>query len=592
MPDPEPSKEQPGMTVEDVEVSELEPLEEEEGIEGAGEPSGGGTPGGFRAGSLGPAHYTPPGAARRRTWKPMVAAVALFLAAGWGIASVSIQLYVADSAEGEPMLLEGIVIDYDDYYDSNYAKITEVPGVEVTVDGMNVTAVSDAQGKFELKDVPGGRVTMRFYKRDWDLAVNTTVDTYLYRDYTGGSDRRPFTVKVRDLNLTATKPDAPFQPSIEARLLDWPTADTVSLDVLVSSFYGPLDGYTVMVGEQPGTYRMDFSYGETVNYTFLAPTGTGSYDALYMKVVPTVGDPLINGTRVPLTQHPYGAGGWKSTEFPDVATFVQGGNITQGSTRTLLIHSTGATECTYRAGGDWQPWTPMTDGEVRLPVLLFATAPADTYNVPVEVKARNGTSEGTVRTVNVLHDTSPPALTATVPVNATALFADILITAPDAQAFRYSLPGGGWSEWQLVAARALVPLPDARRPTTTVTMQAKDIAGNVAEAQVTATLTAIKGHDVDEYGRYVANLRVCVPLIIIGVIFSALGGWACWKRRRAGLAMLGSLGAMLASGFTIWGAIFAVVALAAITLSRDEFEESQASAARAAAAKEEAPEEK
>jgi len=50
---------------------------------------------------------------------------------------------------------------------------------------------------------------------------------------------------------------------------------------------------------------------------------------------------------------------------------------------------------------------------------------------------------------------------------------------------------------------------------------------------------------------------------------------------------------MLASGFTIWGAIFAVVALAAITLSRDEFEEARsAAAARAAAAKEEGAEEK
>jgi len=587
------------MTVEDVEVSELEPLEEEEqeGAEGAGEPSGGGTPGGFRAGSLGPAHYTPPGAARRRTWKPMVAAVALFLAAGWGIASVSIQLYVADSAEGEPMLLEGIVIDYDDYYDSNYAEITEVPGVEVTVDGMNVTTVSDADGKFELKDVPGGRVTMRFYKRDWDQAVNTTVDTYLYRDYTGGSDRRPFTVRVRDLNLTTTKPDAPFQPSLEAKLLDWPTADTVSLEVLVSSFYGPLDGYNVLVGEQPNVYRTTVPYGEVVNYTFLASTGTGTYDALYMKVMPPVGDALVNDTRVTLPQHPYGAGGWKTAQFPDVATFVRGGSTTANLTAYLLVHSTGATECTWRIEGDpWNPWVPMTSGEVEIPTYLVRTVGDDIVILPVfdatlEVMARNGTTNGTVRTFVVHRDSVAPSLTASAPTNATTLFADVSITAPDARAFRYSLPGGGWSEWQLVEARALVPLPDDRRPTTTVTMQAKDVAGNVAETHVTATLTAIKGHDVDEYGRYVANLRVCVPLIIIGVIFSALGGWACWKRRRAGLAMLGSLGAMLASGFTIWGAIFAVVALAAITLSRDEFEESQAAAARTAAEKE-APEEK
>jgi len=590
MPDPEPREEQPGMTVEEVEVAELEPPADDKEGEGA---AGGGTPGGFRAGSLGPAHYTPPGAVRRRTWKPMVAAVALFLAAGWGIASVSIQLYIADSAEGEPMLLEGIVIDYDDYYDSNYGKVTEVPGVRVTVDGMNVSAVSDADGKFELKDVPGGRVTVRFHMREWDRAVNASFDTYIYRDYTGGSDRRPFPVKVRDLDPKATRPDEPFQPSLEARLLDWPTADTVSLEVLVASYDGPLDGYVVSVGELPGVYRMDFAYGDTVNYTYLAQTGTGSYDALYMKVTSPTGGAIINGTRVPLPQHPYGAGGWKSAQFPEVATFVVGGNATQGSTSTVLVHSTGATECTYRAGPIWQPWTPMTDGEVRLPVLLYSTPSSQSYDVTLHVMARNGTVNGTVGTVVVLHDDANPALAATVPANATALFADVSISAPDADAFRYSMPGGGWSEWQLVADRALVPLPDTGRSTATITVQARDLAGNVAEAQATATLTAIKGQDEKEYARYVANLRVCVPLVLIGVIFSALGGWACWKRRRPGLAMLGSLGAMLASGFTIWGAIFAVVALAAITLSRDEFEEARsAAAARAAAAKEEGAEEK
>ena len=594
MPDPEPSQEQPGMTVEDVEVTELEPPEEPEGGEGAGQAAGGGTPGGFRAGSLGPAHYTPPGAVRRRTWKPMVAAVALFLAAGWGITSVSVQLYVANAAEGEPMTLNGIVIDYDDYYDSNGADITEVPGVEVTVDGTNVTAVSDADGKFELKDVPGGRVTVRFHKRDWDQAVNATFDTYLYREYTGGDDRRPFPVKVRAWDPPAARPSKPFEPALQARLLDWPNADTVSLEVLVASFYGPLDGHNVLVGEQPSAYRTTVPYGEVVNYTFLASTGTGTYDALYLKVVPPVGDALVNETRVPLPQHPYGAGGWKSVEFPDVATFVRGGNVTSGDSVRLVVHSTGATEFTYRGeGDDWLPWVPLTAGEAELTIPLEALHAPDAGGFHLNVMARNGTVNGTVQATFLMHDPVIHDLDVTIPANATALFADVIVSTAEGHAIRYALPGGGWSAWQLWTPsmnRVLVPLPDTGQTTATVVVQTKDTAGNTLERSATATLTAIKGQVTKEYERYVANLRVCVPLIIIGVLFSAVGGWACMRRRRPGLAMLGSLGAMLASGFTIWGAIFAVVALAAITLSRDEFEEVQAAAR--AAAKEEGAEER
>ncbi len=585
MPDPEPSEKQPEMSVEDVEVGELEPPEEDKAAEG------GGTSGGFRAGSLGPAHYTPPGVTRRRTWKPMVAAIALFLAAGWGISSVAIQLYVADAAEGEELMLRGIVIDYDDYYGSNYADITEIAGVEVSIDGMATKAVSDSNGKFEIDNVPGGRFVARLYKRDWDQSVNATFDTYLFRDYTGGDDRRPFPVKVRDLDPKATRPDAPFQPALEARLLDWTNADTVRLEVLLARYEGPIDDLRIDVREAGLTVHRAMDYDRVIDYTFTAPTGTGDYGHIYLSAINAAGETVVPEVDVTLPSHPTGAGGWRGVAFPDTAVFVHGATVSNSTSKVVLAHSEGATEVTWRVNGSaWRPWAPMSAGEAEVVVdLAEGLSTVRQHDRLLELMARNSTGNGTVVPVHVTLDLVPPALVASIPDNATAPFADLYIEAPDARAIRYSLPGGAWSPWQLARGRALVPLDDNRLSKGTFTVQAMDLAGNVAEARVTATLTELKGQKEDDYAKYTANLRVCVPLIVMGVIFSIVGGWACWRRRRPGLAMLGSLGAMLASGFTIWGAIFAVVALAAITLSRDEFEDS---AAARAAKKEEAPEER
>lgn len=142
-----------------------------------------------------------------------------------------------------------------------------------------------------------------------------------------------------------------------------------------------------------------------------------------------------------------------------------------------------------------------------------------------------------------------------------------------ASAFRYKTPDGAWVPWQLVAGRVLVPLPDTGAANVTVAFQAEDLAGNVAARTASVGYKAVPHETVQEYDQYKGSLRVCVPIMVIGVLLAAYGGLMAWRRRRPGMAMLGAIGALLAGGLGILGAVLAVVALAAITLSRDEFEE-------------------
>ena len=561
----------------DVKVEELS-LDELEEQEGEVTPEGPKT-GGLRAGGLGPegARYAPPMAARRRTVKPLIAAVALFIAAGLGITGVALQGTLEDRVAGETFTLRGVVLDQKQYQNS---KEVPIPGVNVTVAALGYRAVSDAKGEFTVTGLKGGKFSVGFYMRDWDTAINTTFVSFISGSWSSTDTPKPFAVKVNDLDARATRPDSPFSPTVQVRVLDWPTADSVTLGLLASSFDRPLEGLRVAFREVSGAYTgVTVPYADSVTYTFSAGTGSADYSQLFIKVLYPDGiKELVGETRVSIPSHPAGTGGWRAVAHPDVALFVTGGGVTNGSGPTVVVaHSAGAAECAYRIdGGAWGGWLPMTGGEADIAVAL-APALAEGDHL-VEVMARNATlANGTVKGVHVTLDRTAPMLAPTViGGDAVAAWAVIDLQSDGASAFRYRMPDGSWVPWQLVAARVLVPLPDTGAANVTVGFQAKDLAGNLATGTARVGYMAIPHATVQEYDQYKGSLRVCIPIMVIGVVLAAYGGLMAWRRRRPGMAMLGAIGALLAGGLGILGAILAVIALAAITLSRDEFEETGA----------------
>ena len=138
------------------------------------------------------------------------------------------------------------------------------------------------------------------------------------------------------------------------------------------------------------------------------------------------------------------------------------------------------------------------------------------------------------------------------------------------KALRSSLPGGGWSVWQLVTEELLIPINDTMNKYN-VTFEVVDLAGNLVVGTAEVEVVHQKEHVVDDYDRFYTNLKICIPIQVLGVVLALIGGWSAWKRRSPNMVILGAIGALLA-GYGIVGALVAAIALVFVMFSRDEFE--------------------
>ena len=177
-------------------------------------------PGVLRAGSLGPegGRYRPIESEARRSWKPLAAALILFIGGFYGLFTIGYQLTLETRADGEFITIYGRVLDYDEAYDGHEVYID---GVNVTVDGMDLTSVTDNKGRFTYPDVPGGKFTISFTKRSWDEVINTTYVSILYTEIDKDT-RATFLVKITDLAPDRSRPVYDDDMEVLAEVMDWP----------------------------------------------------------------------------------------------------------------------------------------------------------------------------------------------------------------------------------------------------------------------------------------------------------------------------------------------------------------------------------
>lgn len=524
-------------------------------------------PGGLRGGGLGPegSRYRPPEAPRVRTWKPIAITVILLIGAGYGVFTIGYQVTLEGRAEGNIYTMWGKVLDHDAVYDQQ--KEVPIAGVNVSVDGVEDTYVTRSDGKFRIRDIPGGKFTIRFYKRSWNEAVNTVYDSILYTDVS--EDRAAtFTVPVENLAPDRDRPVYNGAHGVQAEVIDWPTSDTVSLRLHASAFDEDLTGFSVQMGENNEPLLNMGPYSNHLNYSFSLG---GDQSSLTIKVLDDNGDPYAQ-TILAIPEHPLGPGGWENTDYPAVAAYVRGGTLTNGTDRTVLVHSNGATEMTYRVDDSaWSDWMAMTDGQGE----FVWTPEGDDGQFDIEVMTRNETQvNGTTATTTLTLDTLPPAM---VPVStggpAVTNEATFDPGTLDAEFIRYSLPDGSWSEWQTYMDEVLVKINDSdpEAEKATVMFQGMDLAGNVVSASGVVTIKHQKEQFFDDHGGFYGNLMICIPIQAVGILLAIFGAMMAWKRKRPTMVMLGAMGALLA-GYGIIGAIIAAAALVIVMTSREEFE--------------------
>ena len=526
-------------------------------------------PGALRGGGLGPegSRYRPPEAPRRSTWKPTAIAAILVIGAGYGIFTISYQLTLEGRAEGDIYTMWGQILDFDAAYDQR-----EVPigGVNVSVDGVDDSDITETNGKFRIRDIPGGKFTIRFYKRSWSEAVNSEYTSILYTDVS--EDRAAtFLVKVDNLAPDRDRPVYEGTHGVLAEVMDWPTNDTVSLRLHATAFDEDLSTYNIQMGESneplfdmgPYANSFDFKFSLDADQSSLTIKVRDDQNATHTQTI--LGIPDL----------PLGPGGWESTDFPEVDLFARGGRYTNGTDRTIAIHSNDATEYRYRVdGGSWASWAGMTGGHGE----MVWTPDVEAGDHDIEVMVRNETGvNGTSSTVTITLLDTPPSLEpkstrGPAVTNESTFDPDSL----DAMFIRYRPVIDGedadWSAWQMYMDEVLVEVDDSgNKEKAVVTFQAMDQAGNVRTEDGEVTIKRQKEQFVDDYAGFYNNLKICLPIQGIGIILALFGAMMAYKRQRPTMVMLGAMGALLA-GYGIVGAIIAAAALVFVMMSREEFE--------------------
>ncbi|MCK4969137.1 MAG: hypothetical protein KAS77_01370, partial [Thermoplasmata archaeon] len=483
----------------------------------------------------------------------------------YGIFTIGYQLTLETRADGEFITIYGRVLDYDEAYDGTEVYIG---GVNVTVEGMNLTRVTDNKGRFTYPDVPGGKFTIRFFKRSWDEAINTTYISILYTEIDPDSPAT-FLVKITDLAPDRSRPVHEGDMAVLAEVMDWPNDRTVTLRVHATAFDQDLSTFFIQTKDSEGLLSIPIPYTNIMNYTF--PEGADQSE-LTIIINDDQGQEYAS-TEVEILDHPLGVGGWEETQFPEVYPYIRGGAHTDGTERTVLVSSMGSAEFTWRdVDGSWEDWSPMTDGSAE-----FTYVPSGDEGIKeVEVMCRNITNvSGNVATVSMEYDTTAPILepeaTGGAAVTDETTFDPRSNEAPFIR-HRPLIDGedGPWSAWQLYMDEVLIWIDDSGNEAS-VTFEARDQAGNLVDADVVVEVRHQEEFLVNDYERFYDNLMICIPIQGLGILLAFLGGYMAFKRRRPNLVILGAIGALLA-GYGIVGALCAAVALVFVMFSRDEFE--------------------
>lgn len=159
-----------------------------------------------------------------------------------------------DSSTGP--ILRGDIWGYMELYDQDGRLLTDHSGVSVSLEGTEYTAVSDAEGRWALKDVPAGIYQVTFRKEGFDW-------TKVQEQFVGNGDlflgTRPlgriptfgvsdFTVSVDSVNLrlhfSGTFSDVPPE-EVSRNLSVFISTDSTSFKKTRTAHVGTMSGRTI-----------------------------------------------------------------------------------------------------------------------------------------------------------------------------------------------------------------------------------------------------------------------------------------------------------------------------------------------------------
>ncbi len=301
--------------------------------------------------------------------------------------------------------------------------------------------------------------------------------------------------------------------------------DTYTNTTAVTLTLSSADAVQMQFKNESGSWSAWETYATSKSWTLSAGDGTKTVSAQFKDVAGNISTGSISDTIVLDTTPPTGAVVINSDAEYANTTAV-----------TLTLSSPDAAQMQFKnESGSWSAW------EVYATSKSWTLSTGDgTKTVSVQFKDAAGNVSVDTISDTIILDTTPP--TGSVVINSDAEYANIAavtltLSSPDAVGMRFKNESGAWSGWESYATSKSWTL-SAGDGTKTVSVQFKDVAGNISVDTISDTIildtTPPTGTVVINSGAEYTNdpavvLAVSSPDAVQMQFKNESGAWSAWE---------------------------------------------------------------
>jgi outer membrane receptor protein involved in Fe transport len=274
---------------------------------------------------------------------------------------------------------------------------TPLPGVAVTVRGLTIATQSDANGKYEIRNVPTGDQVLRFSKGGYATATVTDVRVLAGQTTTVNGNLRPEFFDLEEYEVTAEEFNEQTEQILLERQQSAGMLEAIGSDMFKNLAVGDAaQALTKVTGATVADGKYAVIRGLADRYTFTTlnglelPSADPDRKAFQLDLMPSK---FIDRMDVYKTFTPDMSGGFAGGSIDIVTKSYPEKFLFEFRASTAYNTQSSLKDNFPRSDSGSLDWLAMDDGKRELPEEIAAVSPSGGQNYPAAAKSSFGSSQ-------------------------------------------------------------------------------------------------------------------------------------------------------------------------------------------------------